>query len=53
MERETFSYLMMFCALLLIKKDRVTFEEAVQLAPLAGRARLLAGELLQQKALAG
>ena len=49
MERETISYLMLFCTLLLTQKGRATFEQAMTLAPLAGGAGLLAEELLQSR----
>ena len=36
---------MLFCALLLVKNSRATLEQSLQVVPLAGRAKSLAGEL--------
>jgi hypothetical protein len=44
-EAESFSYVMMFCALMLVKSSKATMGEAMALVPLDGRARLLAEEL--------
>ena len=52
MERETLSYLVLFCTLLVAKRNQYTMEEAMMLAPLSGNARLLAGELRNQNFLA-
>ena len=40
------SYLLLFCALLLVRNSRATLKETVQAVPLQGKARSLAGELL-------
>ena len=40
------SYMMLFCALMLVKNSRATLEESVAIVPLVGRARHLAGELV-------
>ena len=48
MKEETISFVMLFCALILVKKDKATMEESVTLVPLFGGAKLLAGELLPQ-----
>ena len=48
MKDETMSFLMLFCALILVKKDKATMEESVTIAPLFGGAKLLAGELLSE-----
>ena len=48
MERESISYLMLFCALVVKARNRATLEEAMTLAPVTGGAGLLAGELLRQ-----
>ena len=37
---------MLFCTLLLVKKEKVTLEESVAIVPLVGRAKHLAGELV-------
>ena len=43
-ERE--SYVMMFCALLLVRNSKATLEESMKLVPLTGSAKHLAGELV-------
>jgi hypothetical protein len=43
--RETLSYLVMFCALLLVRSARATFEESLHGAPLEGGAHRLAAQL--------
>ena len=48
MKEETTSFLMLFCALILVKKDKATMEESVTIVPLFGGAKLLAGELLSE-----
>ena len=40
------SYMMLFCALMLVKNSRATLEESVAIVPLVGRAKHLAGELV-------
>ncbi len=45
MKEERVSYMMLFCALLLVKNSRATLEQSLQVVPLAGRAKSLAGEL--------
>lgn len=42
-ERE--SYMMLFCALLLVRNSKATLEESMKLVPLVGSAKSLAGEL--------
>lgn len=39
------SYVMLFCALLLVKNSKATLEESMKIVPLTGSARHLAGEL--------
>ena len=39
------SYVMLFCALLLVKNSRATLEQSMALVPLFGRAKHLAGEM--------
>ena len=51
-ESEPISYLMLFCALLVAKRNRTVLDEVMMLAPLSGNARLLAGELQKQQSLA-
>ncbi|MCH8268563.1 MAG: hypothetical protein IH846_13680 [Acidobacteria bacterium] len=48
MKEEQVSYMMLFCALLLVKNSRATLEQSLQVVPLAGRAKSLAGELANQ-----
>ena len=43
---ERVSHIMLFCTLLLVKKEKVTLEESVAIVPLVGRAKHLAGELV-------
>jgi len=46
MERnERISFLILFCALILVKNKAATLDESIAMAPLFGRASLLAGEL--------
>ena len=42
------SYLMLFCTLILVKNARATMEESLAVAPLGGKAKFLAGELVNQ-----
>ena len=42
---EQISYLMLFCALLLVKNSRATLEQSLAIIPLAGKAKSLTGEL--------
>jgi hypothetical protein len=37
--------MMMFCALLLVKNSKATVEQSMNLVPLAGKAKFLAGEM--------
>jgi hypothetical protein len=39
------SYMMLFCALLLVRSSKATLEESMKLVPLVGSAKHLAGEL--------
>ena len=39
------SYVMLFCALLLVRNAKATLEESIRIVPLKGSARHLAGEL--------
>ena len=45
---ERVSYMMLFCALILVKNSKATLAESVTIVPLSGKARHLAGELLHQ-----
>ena len=42
---DRFSYLMLFCALLVSKKSEISFSRSVQVVPLTGRAQELAFQL--------
>ena len=42
MSQEKVTYMMLFCALVLVKKDRATLEESLILLPLADPAKALA-----------
>ena len=44
---EQVSYIMLFCALMLVKNSKATLEQLVQVAPLAGNAKCLAEGLLK------
>lgn len=41
-ESEAISYLMLFCALVVARKNRATWGEAARIVPLTGNAGLLA-----------
>lgn len=45
---ERVSYVMLFCALMLVKNAKATLEESVGIVPLVGRAKHLAGELVNR-----
>ena len=45
MKEETISFVMLFCALILVKKDKASLEDSITIVPLFGGAKLLAGEL--------
>jgi len=42
MTPDTVSYMMLFCALILVRNDRASLEQSLILAPLAGPAKDLA-----------
>ena len=44
------SYVMLFCALMLVRNSKATLEESMKIVPLVGSAKVLAGELLSQPA---
>ncbi len=48
MKEEQVSYMMLFCALLMVKNSRATLEQSLKVVPLVGRAKSLAGELANQ-----
>ncbi len=43
---EKTSYMMLFCALMLVKNSKATLKQSVQVAPLTGNAKCLAEGLL-------
>jgi len=47
MEKEQVSYIMLFCALMLVKNSKATLEQSMTVVPLAGKAKCLAGELVR------
>jgi hypothetical protein len=42
------SYLMLFCALMLVKNAKATLEQSMNVVPLTGSAKHLAGKLTTQ-----
>jgi len=50
MQNESVSYMMLFCAFVVARKNGGKMEDAMTIVPLTGNARLLAGELAQQAA---
>lgn len=54
MKREDrMSYVMLFCALMLVRNSKATLSESMQVVPLAGSAKELAGELAAMATPAG
>ena len=45
---EQVSYIMLFCALMLVKNSTATLEQSLSIVPLAGQAKSLTGELLSK-----
>ena len=45
---DRFSYVMLFCTMLLVKKSKTMFEQMLPLTPLSARARNLAREILNR-----
>jgi hypothetical protein len=52
-KEEQQSYVMLFCALLLVKNSKATLEQSLSLVPLSGSAKHLAGELASRSAASG
>lgn len=44
-QQDRYSYLMMFCALMMVRNSRATMSESLRLLPLSPRVSDLAGEL--------
>jgi hypothetical protein len=44
------AYMMLFCALLLVRNSKATLEESLKMVPLAGSAKYLAGKLAETTA---
>jgi hypothetical protein len=49
-EEYAFSYMMLFCALMLVNSSKATVNQAVRLVPLAGNAKLLAQQMVELRA---
>ena len=47
MRTESVSFLMLFCALILVRKERATLQQSLQAVPLFGKAKELAAELIR------
>ncbi len=45
---EQVSYIMLFCALMLVKNSKATMEQSLSIVPLAGPVKSLAGELFSK-----
>ena len=45
---EQVSYIMLFCALMLVKSSKATMEQSLAIVPLAGKAEFLAMELFSK-----
>ena len=45
MREDRFAFLLMFCGMILVKREKATMAETMSLLPLYGGARLLAGEM--------
>lgn len=45
---EQVSYIMLFCALMLVKNSKATMEQSLSIVPLAGQAKSLTGELFSK-----
>ncbi|MDP2736013.1 MAG: hypothetical protein Q8P12_07460 [bacterium] len=44
-QKEKLGYLVLFCSLIMVRNQKRTMEEIAQIAPLFGKAQLLAQEL--------
>lgn len=45
MREDRFAFLLLFCGMILVKKDKATLPETMSILPLCGGARLLAGQM--------
>ena len=45
MREERLAFLLMFCGMILVKREKATLAETMSILPLYGGARLLAGEM--------
>jgi hypothetical protein len=45
---ERVSYVMLFCALMLVRNTRATVQQSMEIVPLNGGAKRLAGEITSQ-----
>lgn len=46
MKEETVSFMMLFCALILVKRGKASMGESLTISPLFGEAKLLAGAMV-------
>ena len=45
MKEDRIAFLLLFCGMILVKRQRATMEETMSMLPLYGGARMLAGEM--------
>jgi hypothetical protein len=45
MRDDRLAFLLLFCGMILVKRDKATLAETMSMLPLYGSARLLAGEM--------
>ena len=45
MREDRLAFLLLFCGMILVKRDKATLAETMAMLPLYGGARLLAGEM--------
>jgi len=49
-KEESVSFMMLFCALILVKRGKASMGESLTMAPLFGQAKLLAGAMVSPTA---
>lgn len=49
MREETITYVMLFCALILVRNSKATLEQSLMVVPLFGAAKTLGEKLAAQK----
>ena len=47
-QEERVSYVMLFCALMMMKRSQATLEQSMAIVPLSGGAKHLAGEMMRR-----